>query len=564
MGAILTLIAIPGIAFGATLIVPQGGTGFSSCTDGGVVVGSGTGALTCLNTGTSGYILSSTGSGDPSWVSTAGLGFGSVSSVGMTVPTGFTISGSPITTTGTLGLLMDTGYFVPTTTRATTWDTAYLWGNHASAGYLTSSSIDTSSEIATIVGDETGTAGSLVFSVSPALTGVYSFNVGSGAGLTLSGSSTLGYASSTALTVSGNAWLNLASSTAITSTRGYFTNATSSTSFQTPLLGVGTDYISDITGTGILNTAGSLNASLGTDIVAGEMANSDHGFFTYASNVASVDSGAWSSSNMASYLTDETGTAGSVVFSVSPTFTGVLTANVVSATGLRATASSTLGYASSTSETVANNAWLTYASSTAQTISGNAWLTYGSSTAFTATDLYSTRATSTTSFFSALGTFTNTVINTLLTAVNATITGVLTIPNGTAPTADDPGELAFDTTDNMLVIDDFAIPTKTTLFAWSHGSTSPKFATSTTWYLPTIEDGYVVTDINCKVTGGTSKGLTIFGETLTCDADGAVDDGAITTATIGEGSTTVAYTLGNTSGVVNDIIITVSGRITRE
>jgi hypothetical protein len=63
---------------------------------------------------------------------------GTVTSVAATVPTGFTVSGSPITSSGTLALGFDTGYSLPTTAKQTNWDTAYGWGNHASAGYLTS------------------------------------------------------------------------------------------------------------------------------------------------------------------------------------------------------------------------------------------------------------------------------------------------------------------------------------------------------------------------------------------------------------------------------------------
>lgn len=50
---------------------------------------------------------------------------GTVTSVGMTVPTGLTVSGSPITTSGTLALGLQTGYSIPTTTSQTNWDTAY-------------------------------------------------------------------------------------------------------------------------------------------------------------------------------------------------------------------------------------------------------------------------------------------------------------------------------------------------------------------------------------------------------------------------------------------------------
>jgi len=50
------------------------------------------------------------------------------------------------------------------------------------------------------------------------------------------------------------------------------------------------------------------------------MANGDWGFFTIAANVATVDANAWTSANIASYLSDETGT-GLTVFNISPTLT---------------------------------------------------------------------------------------------------------------------------------------------------------------------------------------------------------------------------------------------------
>jgi hypothetical protein len=67
----------------------------------------------------------------------ASVGSGSVTSVAMTVPTGLSISGSPITTSGTLAVSLQSGYSIPTTSSQSNWDTAYGWGNHASAGYAT-------------------------------------------------------------------------------------------------------------------------------------------------------------------------------------------------------------------------------------------------------------------------------------------------------------------------------------------------------------------------------------------------------------------------------------------
>ena len=62
---------------------------------------------------------------------------GTVTSVALTVPTGLSVSGSPITSRGTLAISLASGYSIPTTTKQTNWDTAYGWGNHANAGYLT-------------------------------------------------------------------------------------------------------------------------------------------------------------------------------------------------------------------------------------------------------------------------------------------------------------------------------------------------------------------------------------------------------------------------------------------
>ena len=98
------------------------------------------------------------------WV--AGKGYvasSGVTSISMTVPTGFSVSGVPVTSTGTLALAFASGYSLPTnakqgnwdtayanshthsnksvldgisSSKANNWDAAYGWGNHANAGYL--------------------------------------------------------------------------------------------------------------------------------------------------------------------------------------------------------------------------------------------------------------------------------------------------------------------------------------------------------------------------------------------------------------------------------------------
>ena len=54
-----------------------------------------------------------------------GGGTGTVTSVAMTVPTGLSVAGSPITTSGTLAVTYGAGYAIPTTASQTQWDTAY-------------------------------------------------------------------------------------------------------------------------------------------------------------------------------------------------------------------------------------------------------------------------------------------------------------------------------------------------------------------------------------------------------------------------------------------------------
>ena len=54
-----------------------------------------------------------------------GGGTGTVTSVALSAPTGFRVTGSPITTSGTLALAFATGYSLPTTAKQANWDTAF-------------------------------------------------------------------------------------------------------------------------------------------------------------------------------------------------------------------------------------------------------------------------------------------------------------------------------------------------------------------------------------------------------------------------------------------------------
>ena len=95
---------------GATYLFPSGGgTGTSTNPSyGQMLVGNAGGT----------YILTATSS----LGIVSGGGSGTVTSVDMSVPTGLTISGNPITTAGTLALGIDTGYQILTDIASSTWD----------------------------------------------------------------------------------------------------------------------------------------------------------------------------------------------------------------------------------------------------------------------------------------------------------------------------------------------------------------------------------------------------------------------------------------------------------
>lgn len=107
-----------------TIAISQGGTGATTAA----------GARTNLGLAT----VASTGSYNDLLDTPAGGGTGTVTSVDMSVPTGLSVSGNPVTTSGTLAVTLTSGYSIPTTSSQTNWDTAYGWGNHASSGYVTS------------------------------------------------------------------------------------------------------------------------------------------------------------------------------------------------------------------------------------------------------------------------------------------------------------------------------------------------------------------------------------------------------------------------------------------
>lgn len=189
--------------------------------------------------------------------------------------------------------------------------------------------------------------------------------------------------------------------------------------------------------------------------------------------------------------------------------------------------------------------------------------------------------TSTNSFFSGLGTFTNLVVSTLATFLNVTITGlldlgagVLEIPNGSAPTVDSIGEIAFDSTDNQLVIATsstvLAIPTITRLWSATIASSSLDFASGGRMPIPPHRDGVVITEVHCFVDGGTSKVINLDTQaggaqldSLTCATTLTSDTAQSANNSLSAGAL-MALEFGATTGSVDYVTFSAWGYVTRE
>jgi hypothetical protein len=124
-----SLATFPTITNGTvTSVNLTSGTGIS--VSGGPITTSG--SINVVNTAPD-QVVSLTGSGTttitgtyPNFtISSADSRVGTVTSVDMTVPTGLTISGNPITSAGTLALALASGYSIPTTANQANWTTAY-------------------------------------------------------------------------------------------------------------------------------------------------------------------------------------------------------------------------------------------------------------------------------------------------------------------------------------------------------------------------------------------------------------------------------------------------------
>lgn len=83
---------------------------------------------------------------------------GTVTSVNMLVPVGLRVIGGPITTAGTLSIVLQSGYEIPTTNNINKAISAYSWGNHALAGYAYDSQVVHNTGTETVAGLKTFTS----------------------------------------------------------------------------------------------------------------------------------------------------------------------------------------------------------------------------------------------------------------------------------------------------------------------------------------------------------------------------------------------------------------------
>ncbi len=151
-------------------------------------------------------------------------------------------------------------------------------------------------------------------------------NVGTAGAFVVNGGALGTPSSGTVTNLTGTASININGTVgATTPSTGVFTTAT------TTNLVVNGERFTDLTGTGLAFSGNTLTASLGTNIAAAEIADGDHGFFTYTTGVAALDANGLTSANLTSAITDETGT-GRAVFSISPAFSGTPTFAALTAT----------------------------------------------------------------------------------------------------------------------------------------------------------------------------------------------------------------------------------------
>lgn len=146
------------------------------------------------------------------------------------------------------------------------------------------------------------------------------------------------------------------------------------------------------------------------------------------------------------------------------------------------------------------------------------------------------------------------------------------IPNGTNPTTDAAGEIALDTTDNQLIVDDGTTDMiyrgEDVIFKVTVASTSEEFVSGGVIPIPPEKDGFALSKYRCYVDGGTSVVVNLSDgtndtETITCATTLTSDDDVATNDTFTAGEL-AEIQIGTITGTPDYLSFTAYGHWTRE
>ncbi len=215
------------------IAVSDGGTGASTA------AGARTNILPSF-TGNAGKVLTvNSGATDVEFTTASA---GTVTSVSLSTPTGLTVTGSPITSSGTLAVTYTAGYAIPTTTKQSNWDDAYTFtsgfpSQTGNAGeYLTTDGSTLSWAAVDALPSQTGNAGKYLttngtiaswatINVTPALDDLSDVTITSAA-------------NGQVLKYNGTAWVNDTVASGNTTANGLWENSNTINSNYT----IGTNY----------------------------------------------------------------------------------------------------------------------------------------------------------------------------------------------------------------------------------------------------------------------------------------------------------------------------------
>jgi hypothetical protein len=305
----------------------------------------------------------------------------------------------------------------------------------------------------------------------------------------------------------------IASSTNLFSASALFKNATSSTLAAT-LFGINSDVFSDLTGSGLSVVSGALTVNNNALATTSLSATSP---LNYAATVFSINNDGIGDTQLAFNTGQHLTTTSDVTFSEATTTSSFAT--VASSTNLFA---NVVNFANGALTNVIN----------AFTALGT-W-DFGGATSFE-------------------------------------------IVNGAASVVDAIGEMAFDTTDNQLIVATSTNATYPAVFPMTQrilavtvASTSADFESGGRLWIPIQRDGYEIREIHCAVDGGTNKTINISNsggttdtDSVVCDADGQSDLSMSQNATVAAGAL-MSIEFGATTGAVDYVTISVFGNFTRE